>query len=187
VALVGGEWRVKFLETDLRDAYVIELEPATDERGFFARSFCEEEFAAHGLPARFAQCNVSFNHKAGTTRGMHWQVAEHGEAKLVRCTGGAIFDVIVDLRRDSPSRNRYTSVELSAANHLMLFVPEGFAHGFQTLGDDTEVFYQMSTPFVPDAARGFRWDDPDVGIPWPAQPTVMSERDRALPRLVELE
>lgn len=178
---------MRFLETELAGAFVIELETAVDERGFFARSFCEKEFASQGLASRFVQCNVSFNRKTGTTRGMHWQAEGHTEAKLVRCTAGAIFDVIVDLRSDSDTRNQAFSVELSAKNRRMLFVPAGFAHGLQSLLDDTEVFYQMSEFYNGGAERGFRWNDPDVNIPWPGIPTFMSERDRALPLLSEIE
>lgn len=178
---------MKFRETELPGAYLIELEPATDDRGFFARSFCAEEFGEHDLPSAYPQCNVSFNHTAGTTRGMHWQAPPNAEAKLVRCTAGAIFDVIVDLRSDSPTRLRHVCVELSAENRHALFVPEGFAHGFQTLRDASEVFYQMSTPYTPTGARGFRWDDPDIGIAWPTPPSVISDRDRDLPLLAEIE
>lgn len=178
---------MRFLESELSGAYVIELEPATDERGFFARSFCESEFSSHDLPSRFVECNVSYNRLAGTTRGMHWQVGKNAEAKLVRCTAGAIFDVIVDLRHDSETLNRAFSVELSAANHRALFVPTGFAHGFQSIEDDSEVFYQMSAVHDPAAARGFRWDDPSLSIPWPQIPSVISDRDRSLPLLSELE
>lgn len=183
----SGSIGLRFLETALEGAFVIELEPAVDERGFFARSFCEQEFASHGLPPRFVQCNVSFNHKAGTTRGMHWQAEDHPETKLVRCTAGAIFDVIVDLRPDSETHGQLFTIELSAQNRRMLFVPAGFAHGFQSLRDDSEVFYQMGAAYEPMAARGFRWDDPAVGIPWPAEPSVVSEKDRALPLLSEIE
>ena len=177
---------MRFLETELAGAFVIELERATDERGFFARSFCEREFSSQGLPSRFVECNVSYNRLAGTTRGMHWQVGENAEAKLVRCTAGAIFDVIVDLRPDSETSNRVFTVELSAENRRSLFVPTGFANGFQSLQDDSEVFYQMSAIHDPGAARGFRWDDPSLNIPWPEDPSVISDRDRALPLLSEI-
>ncbi len=184
---VGGRRPLKFLETELSGAFVIEIEPARDERGFFARSFCEKEFALHGVASRFVQCNVSYNTATGTTRGMHWQAGDHAEAKVVRCTAGGIFDVIVDLREESATRHRYLTVELSAQNRRMLFVPAGFAHGFQTLSEGSEVFYQMSAPHVPGAARGFRWDDPQIGIPWPERPTLMSDRDRNLPLLADIE
>jgi dTDP-4-dehydrorhamnose 3,5-epimerase len=172
---------MRFLETKLPGAFVIELERLEDERGFFARSFCEREFAAHGLARAFVQCNVSYNRRRGTLRGMHYQAAPHREAKLVRCTAGAIFDAIVDLRPGSPSHLAWTAVELSAESRRMLYVPEGFGHGFQTLSDDAEVFYQMSHYHVPEAGRGFRWNDPRFAIPWPLEVTAISERDRALP------
>ena len=178
---------MKFREAELAGAFVIELEPAIDDRGFFARSFCEEEFREHDLPSHFAQCNVSFNRLAGTTRGMHWQVGEHAEVKLVRCTTGAIFDVIVDMRPDSETFHGVFSVELSAGNRRALLVPTGFAHGFQSLEDGSEVFYQMSERHDPGAARGFRWDDPTLGIAWPQPPVAISDLDRALPLLSEVQ
>ena len=171
---------MKFLETELAGAFVVELEPAADERGFFARSFCQREFAERGLAPSFVQCNVSWNRRRGTLRGMHWQAAPHAEAKLVRCTAGAIWDAIVDLRPGSPTRGRWTALELDALGRRALYVPEGFAHGFLCLRDDTEVFYQMSRFHVPEAARGFRWDDPAVGIAWPEPPALVSERDSQL-------
>ena len=172
---------MRFLETELPGALVIELERLEDERGFFARSFCEKEFAAHGLVTSFPQCNVSYNRRRGTLRGMHYQAAPHREAKLVRCTAGAIWDAIVDLRPGSPGHLQWTAVELSAETRRMLYVPEGFAHGFQTLCDDAEVFYQMSHPHVAEAGRGFRWNDPRFAIPWPLEVRAISERDRELP------
>jgi dTDP-4-dehydrorhamnose 3,5-epimerase len=174
---------VHFVETALPGAFLIEVEPQRDERGLFARTFCGDEFAARGLSGSFVQCSSSFNERAGTVRGMHWQAPPHAEAKLVRCTAGAIFDAIVDLRPGSPTRGRWLSVELSAETRRMLYVPEGFAHGFQTLRDGSEVFYQMNRSFAPAAARGFRFDDPTVGIGWPLPAGAMSERDRKLPRL----
>ena len=168
-----------FSESTLRGAHVIELEPNRDDRGFFARSFCAEEFLARGLNPNVAQCNISWNPARSTMRGMHYQVAPAQEAKLVRCTAGAIFDVIVDLRPGSPTQLQWIGVELTAGNHRMLFVPEGFAHGFLTLEDSTEVCYQMSEFHVADTARGFRWDDPRFGIRWPLEPAVISERDRS--------
>ncbi len=156
---------------------MIELEPHRDERGFFARSFCADEFAAHGLVDHWAQSNVSFNAKKGTLRGMHWQIAPHREVKLVRCTAGSIFDVIVDVRSDSPTLGQWVGVELSAENRRMFYIPEGFAHGFLSTADDTEVFYEMSHPHAPEAARGFRYDDPAVAIEWPGEVAVLSERD----------
>ena len=170
-----------FKETNLRGAYVVEPELLEDERGFFARIWSEEEFAARGLNPRIVQCNTSFNKQRGTLRGMHYQIPPHAEAKLVRCTAGAIYDVIIDLREDSPTRSKWISVELSARNRLVVYVPEGFAHGFQTLEDDTEVFYQVSEYYYPESARGVRWDDPAFGIKWPLPISVISERDRSHP------
>ena len=172
-----------FQQTPLADALVIDLERHADERGFFARSFCEREFAAHGLAIRYPQANTSFNRSAGTLRGMHWQVAPHAEAKLVRCTAGSIYDVIVDLRRGSPTCLRWFGVELSARNRTALYVPEGFAHGFLTLEAETEVAYLMSESYAPAAARGMRFDDPRVGIVWPSRPAVVSPKDLAYPEL----
>ena len=172
-----------FKETKLRGAYVIEPELVEDERGFFGRMWSEEEFAARGLNPRIQQCNTSFNKQRGTLRGMHYQIPPHEEAKLVRCTVGAIYDVIVDLREDSPTRSKWIGVELSADNRLMVYVPEGFAHGFQTLEDDTEVFYQVSEYYHPESAHGVRWDDPAFSINWPLSISVISERDRSHPFL----
>jgi dTDP-4-dehydrorhamnose 3,5-epimerase len=169
------------VETPLAGAYTIDLDRIEDDRGFFARSFCAREFAALGLDEAVVQCNVSFNHRVGTLRGMHYQAEPYGEAKLVRCTMGRILDVIVDIRLDSPTRGRWFSTELSAENHRMLFIPRGFAHGFQTLVDNSEVFYQMSALYEPSAARGLRWDDPVLAIDWPIAGPIVSERDRAYP------
>lgn len=174
---------MKFVETALPGAYIIEMEPLRDERGFFARSFCREEFAAHGLNPDLVQCSVSFNDKRGTLRGMHWQAKPHEEAKLVRCTMGAIHDVILDLRPDSPAFRRWVAVELTAENRRALYIPEGCAHGFQTLADNTEVFYQMSEFYHPECARGVRWDDPAFGIEWPVADPIISARDRAYPMM----
>jgi dTDP-4-dehydrorhamnose 3,5-epimerase len=165
-------------------AVVIEAEPVEDERGFFARSFCAREFAARGIDARVAQCNVSFNRERGTLRGLHFQHPPHAEAKLVRCTRGAVYDVALDLRSDSPTFLDHFAVELSAANRMMLFVPAGLAHGFQTLEPDTEVFYQMSAPYVPEAADGVRWNDPAFAIEWPLAVSAISERDRTYPDFI---
>jgi dTDP-4-dehydrorhamnose 3,5-epimerase len=170
---------MKFHETELEGVFVLELELLEDERGFFARSWSPEEFAAHGLNPHIAQCNVSFNLRKGTVRGMHFQVAPHAEAKLVRCTRGAIFDVAVDLRPGSPTRYRWTAVELNADNRRLLYVPEGFAHGYQTLEAATEIFYQVSETYYQESARGLRWDDPRLGIGWPLPVSLISERDRA--------
>jgi dTDP-4-dehydrorhamnose 3,5-epimerase len=174
---------VKLVETPLPGAYVVELERLADERGWFARTFDAQEFAALGLDARVSQCNTSFNGRAGTLRGMHFQARPHGEAKLVRCTSGAIYDVIVDLRPDSPAFCRWFGIELRAGATSSLFVPDGMAHGFQTLEDASEVHYQMSYHYVPEAARGVRWDDPSFGIEWPPAPgeRMLSERDASYP------
>lgn len=170
-----------FQEAQLRGAYVIDPERLEDERGFFARTWCRREFREHGLNPELAQCNLSFNAKRGTWRGMHYQIAPHEEAKLVRCTKGAICDVIVDLRRDSLTYGKHTTVELSADNRRMLYVPERFGHGFITLEDDTEVFYQMSEFYSAESARGFRWNDPSFGIRLPVEVAVISDRDRSYP------
>jgi len=170
-----------FRETKLRGAYVIEPELIEDERGFFARTWSQEEFAARRLNPGIVQCNSSFNKQRGTLRGMHYQIPPHEEAKLVRCTSGAIYDVIVDLRPDSPTWAQWFGVELTAQNCRMVYVPEGFAHGYQTLADDTEVFYQVSAYYHPESARGVRWDDPTLGIDWPLRISVISERDRSHP------
>jgi dTDP-4-dehydrorhamnose 3,5-epimerase len=172
---------VRFTETPLPGAWVIEPEELGDERGWFARTFDAEEFRARGLNPDVVQCNASFNHSAGTVRGMHYQAAPHGESKLVRCVRGAIFDVAVDLRPDSPAYRDWHGVELSAENHLAFYIPAGLAHGFQTLTEDCEVLYQMGDHYVPDAARGVRWDDPAFGIEWPPLDgeRTISDKDRA--------
>jgi dTDP-4-dehydrorhamnose 3,5-epimerase len=175
---------VLFRETPVAGAFVVEPERMEDERGFFARTFSTDEFESRGLDARVDQCSTSFNAVAGTLRGLHYQAAPHGEAKLVRCTRGAIYDVALDLRPDSPSYLRWTGMELNADEGLALFVPEGCAHGFQTLVDASEVLYQISTPYVPDAARGVRWDDPAFAIQWPPPPAggrTISRRDADYP------
>jgi dTDP-4-dehydrorhamnose 3,5-epimerase len=172
---------MQFRETQLAGVFEIRPEPITDERGFFARTWCRDEFAAHGLSAQLVQCSVSFNTKKGTLRGMHYQVAPFAETKLVRCTQGAIFDVVVDLRPSSPSFKLWTSFHLTPENRYMAYVPEGCAHGFITLADRTEVFYQMSQVFNAASARGFRWNDPTFSISWPEKPAVISERDLTYP------
>ena len=169
---------MRFTPTPIEGAFVIDVEPIADERGFFALSWSPREFEARGLTARLAQCNISFNPARGTLRGLHYQAQPHEEAKLVRCTAGAVFDVLVDLRRGSPTFRRWVGHELTATNRRMLFVPEGCAHGYLTLADDSEVFYQVSAEYVPALARGVRWDDPAFGIEWPEAPRVMLERDR---------
>lgn len=170
-----------FTETPIKGAYVIEPERQEDERGFFARTWCRRDFAAHGLNPALVQCNISFNRTKGTLRGMHYQVAPHAEAKLVRCTAGAIYDVIVDLRPQSATCTQWFGVELTADNRRMLYIPEGLAHGFLTLGDDTEVFYQMSEYYVAECARGVRWNDPAFGIRWPGEVRMISRRDQSYP------
>ncbi len=171
-----------FTETQLNPAFLVDLERREDERGFFARAWCEKEFGEHGLSTRVVQCNLSFNPRAGTLRGMHYQRAPYEEAKLVRCTRGAIYDVIVDLRPDSPTWKRWLGVELTAENRRMLYVPEGFAHGYQTLADETEVFYQVSEFYTPEAEGGVRWDDPAFAIQWPdVDERIMSEKDKTWP------
>jgi dTDP-4-dehydrorhamnose 3,5-epimerase len=169
---------VIFTETNLAGAFIIEPEKAKDNRGFFARSWCKREFEARGLNPQLVQCNISLSRNEGTLRGLHYQASPYQEAKLVRCTAGSIFDVIIDLRRNSPSFGHHATEVLSAVNHKMLFVPEGFAHGFLTLEHNTEVFYQMSEFYSPEHARGIRWNDPAFGISWPLTPIAMSERDR---------
>lgn len=170
-----------FRKTALKGAYLIEPEPLADERGFFARTFCRREFESHGLNPNLVQCSVSYNARTGTLRGMHYQAPPHEEAKLIRCTSGAIYDVIIDLRRDSPTFRHWTSAELTGENRLMLYVPEGFAHGFQTLRDATEVMYQISVFHQPESARGVRWDDTAFRVDWPPAQRVISERDRHYP------
>jgi dTDP-4-dehydrorhamnose 3,5-epimerase len=167
-----------FKETKLKGVFVIEPELITDERGFFACSWSPEEFEKQGLNPRLVQCNISFNNRRGTLRGMHFQEKPYEEAKLVRCTRGAMYDVAVDLRIGSPSRYRWAAVELTADNRRMLYIPEGFGHGYQTLADDTEIFYQMSESYHPESARGLRWDDPRLGIEWPLEVAVISKRDQ---------
>lgn len=172
---------VIFSETALKGAWIIDVERLEDERGFFARSWCQEEFAARGLNPNLVQCNISFNRNKGTLRGMHYQVKPYEEAKLVRCTMGAVYDVIIDLRVTSPTFRQWVAAELTASNRRMLYIPEGFANGFQTLKDDTEVFYQMSAVYSPGHSAGVRWDDPAFGIDWPPGDRVISARDRAYP------
>jgi dTDP-4-dehydrorhamnose 3,5-epimerase len=170
-----------FRKVGLGDACLIQADPVVDDRGFFARTWCKKEFGEQGLNTDLVQCNVSRNRLRGTLRGMHLQVAPHREAKLVRCTRGEIYDVIIDLRRSSPTFKKHYGVFLRGNELAMLYVPEGFAHGFLTMEDDSEVFYQMSEYYSPAAARGVRWDDPAFGIQWPGAVTVISERDRSHP------
>jgi dTDP-4-dehydrorhamnose 3,5-epimerase len=170
---------MKFAALPLPGAYLIELDLVFDDRGFFARSWCAEEFSRHGLNPHMAQCGVSFNTAKGTLRGMHYQAEPYAEAKLVRCCSGAVFDVILDLRPNSPTYAKWFAVELTFTNRKMLYVPEGFAHGFQTLADNSEVFYQISEPYRPEYGRGIRWNDPRFGIAWPLENPILSERDRS--------
>ena len=172
---------MKFIPTEISGVWIVDLERHEDERGSFARTWCAAEFAKHGLNPRLAQCSASFNKKKGTLRGMHYQAVPHEEAKLVRCTRGAIFDVALDLRANLPTFKRWVGVELSAGNGRALYIPEGCAHGFQTLEDNTEVFYQMTEPFHPEAVRGVRWNDPQFGVQWPIFDPIISDRDRNLP------
>lgn len=174
---------MKFQELPLPGAYTIEMDRLEDERGFFARSYCAEKFAARGLPTLMPQSSVSFNPRRGTLRGMHYQAEPHAEDKLVRCTAGAIYDVIVDLRPSSPTLRRWFGIELSADNHRSLFVPKGLGHGFITLCDETEVLYMISVPYVAGFERGVRWNDPAIGISWPMPPSAISARDAAYPLL----
>ncbi len=167
--------------TSLPGAVVIELEKKEDVRGHFARTFCQREFAGLGLKNTFVQCSVSFNKRKGTLRGMHYQAAPSEEVKLVRCTRGAIYDVIIDLRVASPTFKKYFALELTPDNGNMLYIPERFAHGFQTLEDDTEVFYQMTDFYAPELARGVRWNDPAFDIPWPSAERIILERDQSYP------
>ena len=170
-----------FTEAPIPGAYVIDPERLEDERGFFARTWCQREFKTHGLNTELAQCSISYNRRKGTLRGMHYQVTPHAEARLVRCTSGAIYDVIADLRPESKTFKRWFSIELTADNRRLLYIPVGLAHGFLTLRNDTEVFYQMSEFYSPESARGVRWDDPVFGFEWPEIIQVISERDRSYP------
>jgi len=172
-----------FERAPLAGAFRIQPERVVDERGWFARVFCVEEFRRHGLRTEVCQSSISFNAAAGTLRGMHWQAPPHGECKLVRCVRGAVWDVLLDVRPSSDTYGRWWSVELSETGGTMLYVPEGVAHGFLTLAPNSEVLYLMSDPYVAEAARGARWDDPAFGIEWPSAPLVMSERDRTYPDL----
>ena len=170
-----------FRETEVAGAWVVEPQRQADSRGFFARTWCRREFANQGLQTDLAQCNTSWNAVRGTLRGLHLQAPPHAEAKLVRCTRGALIDVVLDLRPASPTYLKHASVTLTWENRLALYLPEGCAHGFQTLEDETEIFYQMSAFYAPGAGRGVRWDDPAFGIAWPIQPPILSERDATWP------
>jgi dTDP-4-dehydrorhamnose 3,5-epimerase len=177
----GRENRLQFIETKLKGAFIIEIQRLEDERGFFARSWCQREAEAFGLRPQWLQCDISFNKAKGTLRGMHYQSAPCEETKLVRCTRGAIYDVMIDLRPDSPTFKQSVGIDLSAENRRMLYIPEGFAHGFLTLEDNTEVFYQMSEFYAPQSGKGVRWNDPAFGIQWPIGVRSITERDRNYP------
>lgn len=177
---------MKFSPAQLSGVWLIELELRSDERGWFARTWCEQEFAAHGLNTRWPQGNLTRTLRRGMVRGMHWQAEPRPEVKLVRCAAGAIWDVVVDVRRDSPTFGRWEAFELTADNGRQLYIPDGFAHGFQCLADNSEVAYLMGETYVPELARGLRWNDPSVGIQWPVANPSLSERDRNLPLLAEL-
>ena len=172
-----------FTESPLRGAFLVDMSPLADERGFFARAYCAEEFAAQGLGFEMRQCSVSFNSSKATLRGLHFQAAPHQEHKLVRCTAGAIFDVVVDIRPGSPSYCRWFGAQLTAENRRSLYIPPGFAHGFVTLRDATEVYYMISAAHAPEYSRGYRWNDPAFGIEWPLAPSVISGRDADYPLL----
>ncbi len=173
-----------FTPTGLPGAFLLEVERREDERGFFARTWCQREFLEHGLNPRLVQCSISYSRTKGTLRGMHYQVAPHEETKLIRCTAGAIHDVIIDLRPASPTFKQHFAVTVSAENYRTIYVPEGVAHGFQTLEDDTELLYQMSEFYTPECARGVRWDDAAFAIAWPPADRIIAERDRTWPDFV---
>ena len=178
---------MKFFDTDIEGVVVIDPDPIEDDRGFFARTWCAREFEARGLNPNLVQCSTSFNRQKHTLRGLHYQLPPHAETKLVRCITGKIYDVAVDLRAGSPTYGKSTAAVLSAENRHMLYVPEGCAHGFQTLVGNCEVFYQISAFYTPDAARGIRWDDPDIAIDWPERrKAITSERDRCFPSLADI-
>jgi dTDP-4-dehydrorhamnose 3,5-epimerase len=178
---------MRFIETDLQGAYIIELERREDERGFFARGFCQKEFAQHGLKPVIAQANVASNRRKGTIRGMHFQYPPNAETKLVRCPRGGILDIIVDLRPESPTYLRHIAVELTAENQRALYVPERFAHGYQALEDNTDTSYQVGEFYTPSAEGGLRYDDPRLGLSWPLPVSVMSDKDRVYKSLDEIE
>jgi dTDP-4-dehydrorhamnose 3,5-epimerase len=172
---------MKFVETKLKGAFIIMSDLMRDERGFFARTFCRREFEEHGLDPNLVQCNISFNKSMGTLRGMHYQIKPHAEVKIIRCTKGAIYDVMIDLRPESPTFRQWFSAELTEENHHMLYIPECFAHGYQALTPKTEIFYHVSAFYHPESERGIRWDDPAFGIEWPLQTAILSRKDRSYP------
>lgn len=172
---------MQFHSTPIADVFIVDVEPIEDSRGFFARAWCSREFQEQGLKNTIAQCNLSYNYKQGSIRGMHYQLPPHEEVKMVRCISGAIFDVVIDLRKDSPTYKKWFGAELSAANYKMLYVPEGFAHGYQTLEKDSVVFYQVTEYYQPGAERGVRWDDPVFNIAWPLPLSEISDKDKSYP------
>jgi dTDP-4-dehydrorhamnose 3,5-epimerase len=172
---------LKWTVLPLAGAYQIEIQPASDERGFFARTWCVEEMREFGMDVQFVQSSISYNERRGTLRGMHYQAQPRSESKLVRCTAGAIYDVLLDLRPESPSFRGWISIELTSANRKAVYIPSGFAHGFQSLSDHSEVFYQISESYLSDFSRGVRWNDPAFGIKWPIEAAILSERDRSFP------
>jgi len=177
---------MRFIETKLKGAFVIELDKFEDERGFLALSWSAKDFAAQGLDAHLVECTISRNRLKGTLRGMHFQGPPYAQPKLIRCTRGAVYDIALDLRRDSPTFKQWIGVELTETNHLALYIPAGFAHGYQTLIDESEVFYQMSEVYAPEYARGVRWDDPAFGIDWPpCEQRTIIERDRTYPDFID--
>ncbi len=174
-----------FTKTKLEGVFLVELEKHTDDRGFFARTWCQQEFNSQNLNTNLAQCSISFNTKKGTLRGMHYQAEPFPETKVVRCTMGSIYDVVLDLRKDSPTYTQWLSIELTQENRLMLYIPPGFAHGFQTLSNDAEVFYQISNFYKPEFSRGVRWNDPAFGIRWISPPSVISRQDNEYPDFIK--
>lgn len=174
---------MRFQPLALEGVWLVQMERREDPRGFFARSFCADEFAAHGLPSSFCQASVSFNRLKRTLRGMHWQASPFEEGKLIRCTRGAVFDVAVDIREGSPTRGRWVGATLTAENEDAIYIPPGYAHGFQALADETELLYQMTVAYRDGMARGIRWDDPAIGVDWPLPDPILSDRDAALPTL----
>lgn len=172
---------MRFTPTPIPGAYLVDIQPAEDERGFFARTYCEDEFRGNGLESHFAQGSIAFSKRKGTLRGFHYQRDPHAEVKLIRCTRGAVYDVVIDLRPHSLTFRQWFPAELTAGNRRMLYIPKGLAHGYQTLDDDTEISYQMSDPYHPEAAAGVRWDDPAFAVRWPLDVTVISEQDRSWP------
>lgn len=176
-----------FAPTEVDGAFLVSMEPHADDRGWFARAWCEDEFRAHGVTARAIQTNVSLTVRRGTIRGLHWQVAPHQESKLLRCTAGAVFDVVVDVRPASPTHGAWQGYELRAGDQRLVFVPEGCAHGYQALADASEVSYNVSTPYAPGAERGIRWDDPAFEISWPIGDVVVSEKDASWPDFARVD